>query len=420
MRKKGAEIIYVKMINNPKLFCLLLLLIIELLYLCVGGVKWDYFHSYFHCDNHDTFMDYFNMLSETGIMKSAIYETKVIYPAFCFMLLDIVYSFMPESVQAMNSFDLRAYQYALFPFIVLLLGVIILLWELLKRSYGRNNVESTIFALSMIMSGPILFTIERGNMILLAFVFILIFGLYYNSENKWLRYLAYIALAISSAIKIYPALFGVLIISHKRWKETIVAIALGVGFFVLPFVKFGGVSSIVALYNNIVSASPVLANRGTGYNFSFLNIIKIVQTLFGNVDTQPSEVVRLVSFFIPIFIYLFNSEEWKRLYAITLFCIWVPEFSYTYTLVFFILPFIYFLNEDKKVETIDCIYMLLFIIMLVPTATVSFPQPGILVEVYPLSGSVMIGNAGIVTLSLFLILEGVLNILKWFQRKREK
>lgn len=47
MRKKGAEIIYVKMINNPKLFCLLLLLIIELLYLCVGGGEMGLFSFLF-------------------------------------------------------------------------------------------------------------------------------------------------------------------------------------------------------------------------------------------------------------------------------------------------------------------------------------------------------------------------------------
>ena len=406
--------VFDKMKNNPKLAFLLLLVIMEFVYWL--KVDWYSLSSYFHNDIFDTFMDYFNMLWTVGTDHASLYETKVIYPAFCFLLWDILFSFMPNSVPKLSAFELRGNQYALFPFTILLIVITIFLWELLKRSYGRSNLENIVFALSMIMSGPILITIERGNIIFLAFVFTLVFGLYYNSEKKWLRYLAYIALAMSAAIKIYPALFGVLIISRKRWKEAVIAIILGVFIFVLPFIEFGGLSSIITLFDNILFASPVLADRGTGYNFSFMNLIKIVQVLSGNAVTGQAMMLRLIPICITVFVYLTSIEEWKRMMAIVLFCIWIPEFSYTYTLIFFILPFVFFLKINKKMEVIDSIYMLLFLVIFIPTATVSFPEVEIGAK-YPLSGSVMITNAGIVAFSLLLVMEGVISTVKKIKKR---
>lgn len=351
------------------------------------------------------------MLYAAGTDHVSLYETKVIYPAFCFLIWSVMYSAIPEPFRGMSALELRAYQWTLLGFVLVLLATVICMWELLKKSYGRSSVENAVFALSMILSGPMLFAIERGNIILLAFVSIFVFGLYYNSANKYLRYLSYIALAISAAVKIYPALFGMLIISHKRWKESIIAVGFGIIIFVLPFMEFGGISSIVTLFQNIVSASPEIANRGCGINFSFTNLIKIVQLLVGNIEMRQTVVSKIVPICIAGFIYMANSEEWKKMFAIVLFCIWVPEFSYTYTLIFFILPFLLFLKSDRKMKVVDGIYMALFVIIFLPTATAVFPQVDIVGAQYPLSGSVMIINGSIIAFSILLIIDGISRII---------
>lgn len=351
------------------------------------------------------------MLYAAGTDHMSIYETKVIYPAFCFVLWSVMYSAIPEPFRGMSSLELRTYQWTLFGFVLVLLVTVICLWELLKKSYRRNSVENVIFALSMILSGPMLFAIERGNIILLAFAFIFIFGLYYNSANKYLRYLSYIALAVAAAIKIYPALFGMLIISHKRWKESFIAVGFGIIIFVLPFMEFGGLSSIATLFQNIISASPEIANRGCGINCSFANLIKIVQMLGGNIAIRQTMVFKIIPACIAGFIYMTNNEEWKKMFAIVLFCIWVPEFSYTYTLIFFILPFLSFLKNNEKMKVIDGIYMVLFIIIFLPTATAVFPQIDIVGAQYPLSGSILMINGSIIAFSILLMIDGISHIM---------
>lgn len=403
---------YLKFLQTRKaLIFVLLLLTGELLYwlvmICTNS---QYINSYFHNNNADTFMDYFNMLKILETPHHEIYGTKVIYPALCFCLWGIAFDMIPHSYQSMGALELRNYQPAMLGFVLCLLLIVIGLWELLKRNYKGKDVKGGIFALSILFSGPILFAIERGNIILLALFFLLFFDLLYNSENKYLRYLSYIALALSASIKIYPALFGVLIISHKRWKEAVGAVAIGVLVFVMPFLLLCGWGGVVSLFENIMYASPILANRGVGHFVSFANLMKMIQ-LFGGTafHFKSSMILKGIPACIAIFIFMANKEEWKKMFAIVLFCIWVPEFSGTYTLIFFILPLICYLNTDtgKKIVIIDYIYTALYIIIFLPTATVVFPEMDIPGAAYPLSGSVMIVNGAIVAFSLLLIVDGI-------------
>lgn len=227
--------------TRKDLIFVLLLLTGELVYwlimICTNS---QYINSYFHNMDGDTFQDYFNMLIVLRTPHHAIYETKVIYPALCFCLWNILFAMIPYSHQGMSSIDLRNYQPALLGFVLCLLVTVIVLWELLKKNYHGNGVKSCLFALSILFSGPILFAIERGNIILLALLFLMVFALLYNSESKYFRYISYIALALSASIKIYPALFGVLIISHKRWKEAFGAVVIGALIFIIPFLYLCG------------------------------------------------------------------------------------------------------------------------------------------------------------------------------------
>lgn len=227
--------------TRKELIFVLFLLVGELAYwfimICTNSQD---INSYFHSDNVDTFMDYFNMLKILETPRHVIYETKVIYPALCFCLWNVAFAMVPHAYQSMSAFELRNYLPAMLVFVFCLLLTIVGLWELLKKNFRCNGVKNVFFALSILFSGPILFAVERGNIILLALLFLLVFELLYNSENKYLRYLSYFALALSASIKIYPALFGVLIFSHKRWKEAFGAIVIGLLTFILPFVYLCG------------------------------------------------------------------------------------------------------------------------------------------------------------------------------------
>ena len=75
------------------------------------------------------------------------------------------------------------------------------------------------FTAAVFLSGLMLFALERGNSILLAVVFLLVFLWGYQAENKIFQYLSFCALGAAAGIKISPALFGLILLSERRYKD---------------------------------------------------------------------------------------------------------------------------------------------------------------------------------------------------------
>ena len=91
--------------------------------------------------------------------------------------------------------------------------------------------------LVLAFSGIALFSYERGNVIYLAVIGMVCFIEHYQSENKVLREWSFIALAFAAAIKGYPAIFGILLIWEKRWKEAILFNPFTHVLLLLPFLQ---------------------------------------------------------------------------------------------------------------------------------------------------------------------------------------
>ena len=161
-------------------------------------------------DFTNTSMDYFNMLSNLYTLKP--YSANANYPAMCFLILRVLYHMIPLVPEGNDGFYLRNYMPAQLGYIIYTIVLILGIYELLTAFCKKNEAENKLIAFSIIISGPFIFTLERGNIILVALLFLLLYVLLYNSDNRKYRYLAYIALAISASIKIYPALFGLMII----------------------------------------------------------------------------------------------------------------------------------------------------------------------------------------------------------------
>ena len=120
----------------------------------------------------------------------------------------------------------------------------------LKMKKGSNK-EKYLFITLMMFSIPFLFAFERGNIILVSFILLLVFMCFKDSENKVLREIALIGLAASAAIKIYPAIFGLILVKEKRWLDIFRVITYGLILFVLPFLFFGGYSSLILYLKNL-------------------------------------------------------------------------------------------------------------------------------------------------------------------------
>lgn len=317
----------------------------------------DSISLYFLSDSKDTYMDYFNMLSNIEGLDP--YYANANYPALAFVIWRLFYRIVPWNESNTVGYFLRETQAAQLGFILFMLFCIIMIWELSKLYSEDKGIYKLLFPVCIITSGPVLFTIERGNIIILSFIFSFIFLLLYDSEKKELRYFAYLCLSIAAGIKIYPAVLGILVLSKRRYKESILLIGMGIIIFIVPFFAFDGLDSFLTMIKGIFISSSDTLSWGYGYNFSFNNLIRMIQGLMGNYVEGTHPTFLLIPAFISALVYILNKETWKKVFALVIFMIWIPGFSYTYVLIFMILPLVLFLKAPNS--SFDFLYTIFFV-----------------------------------------------------------
>lgn len=381
--------------------------------------------TYFSPDFHDTFMDYFNMLDV--VKNGDPYALNAQYPAMCFVILRGLYHLMPLEALQIGSYDLRMYEPAWLGFILfegISAGIFFLGIHLNLKKLKWNEWEKGLFFLTVFFSGPFLFTVERGNMILLAVSCSLMYMYLYDSDKKWKRIVSYFFLSLAASIKVYPALFGLmsvvrLFITHRTRKTTVDAIRelilfviIGCLVFFLPFFAFNGLSSIKGMLHGMLSASSIQSNIGMNINFSMYNLAKIaVAYLTGGVHNNIANrsTFQLFALIIGVGLFVTSREEWKKWFSLVMLCLWIPTFSYTYTLLFLLLPLLSLLREtnsdlnsditgSKKTRRWNIFYLLCFILIMIPYA---LPETSIDIPdaKFPLSYGTLIINLVLTVMS---------------------
>ncbi|MBE5916762.1 MAG: DUF2029 domain-containing protein [Pseudobutyrivibrio ruminis] len=290
----------------------------------------------------DSFMDYFNMLALMS--NDDPYYLDASYPPLCFVILKLLHLFLPKGLQSVyQGWILRETTIAVVWFLVLFVGLIAIACYLIKSILGEK--QRSIYAIVFVLSGPMLYLIQRGNLLIIAFVFSLIYFKYYNSESKKYRYIAYIALAISASIKIYPALLGFMTLRTKRYKETIHLAIIGAIIFFLPFWAFDGVDTMNALLHGLRVVSDEMTNNGLGQNFSLVNLFAILSAYLG-LEINVSQVFLILIMISLILGAIFSKKEWHSWFLLVTAFVWYPAFSFTYVLVFYFLPALALLRKD--------------------------------------------------------------------------
>ncbi|QFJ53947.1 glycosyltransferase family 87 protein [Pseudobutyrivibrio xylanivorans] len=337
----------------------------------MGVTKSYYLAGYFHKNLDDVFMDYFNMLSLT--FADDVYILKANWPAMCFVILSAMKAFisnpgMPINNAVMlgeNAINLRDNEIAMMGFVLIFVACFILIAYSVKSILNSESDRKNI--LLLLLSGPILCTVERGNLIMVSFAFLMVYLALYNAEDKRLRYIAFFALSLSASIKLYPALFGLLTLRRKKWKETVALAVMGFFTFVIPYFYFDGVVTIIKWLGGMSAANDVLTSNGVGGNYSIRNFTTILGTMLG-VKGELYGWIPAVMLVVLLVAALFCKREWERLFLIATACIWFPYFSFTYTLMLYIPAAVVYMNQsDEEKAEIDAFLLgLLQAILILP------------------------------------------------------
>lgn len=325
----------------------------------------------------DVFMDFFNSVVDCS--GDAYGESGVIYPP----LVVLFYKFcsMFFNIDSMKASEVRETSLGMIIFVCFTIVSYILFAKLIYKYKNGSFANKSLFAFFTLFSFPMIYLIERGNIIVLVLPLLLYFVNEYDSDVKYKRHLAYICLAISVAIKIYPVFFGLLLLKKKKnFKNILLCIFYGAVFFFVPFIFVGGFSQLGVLIHNILYTSSMFGSKGFGFKVSISNTFSLFGHVFNHVRLfeTAGTMFLIITVLAGLFLILFNkwNEDWKIYAVISLIIILVPGFSYIYSVAYMIIPLLFFLNK-KEIKWIDYIYSLLFIaqfIFLVAKTDELFPN----------------------------------------------
>ena len=238
----------------------------------------------------------------------------------------------------------------------------ILIFALVTHELNKidKNIWNYIIALLLLTSGPFLFLYQRGNILLLIIGLVGIFLFNYDSDRVLYRTIALISLSIAIAVKIYPAVFIIVLIFEKQWKDALRTILYTGIFYIIPFGIYG-FETIPLFINNLFFRDGKI-NNVLNHAIGFKGSFKILSAWFMqhiNADADYYNLLLILGCASLIYIFITTQYKWMKLSALTLMMLWTFNGSYLYNTCFLIFPFVFFLKEPIK-RKIDYIYMMLF------------------------------------------------------------
>ena len=310
----------------------------------------------------DLFMDFFNSVRDAAQGQGAYTERRVIYPPMANLLFFLFSRLLPTAYTE-SGFDLRqswvGYPAAILAVFLFLLLPLLALSLLCYKTSNAPPALRTLLALSVWLLAPLLFLLERGNVLLYALVAVFFFACYYDHPSKAYRECSLLALAFAFSLKLYPALFGWLLLSEKRYADGIRCALYGLLLLLLPSFFFGGPSSILWMIENILFFSK----GKTAVNWA--------TRLFPQLPQGAAFAVSSLVLILLILLFLLSpfllKRKWKILTVGTAALFALPALNELYTWSFFLPPLLLLLSEEM--ERTDLLYAL----------AIGFPLP-----LYPL------------------------------------
>ena len=288
-------------------------------------------------------------------------------------------------------------------FIFFMFCALILFYTTFKLTKGSEN-QRFAFALFSVFSIPMLYMIERGNIIILCLISLVIYAGTYNSKNRFHREIGLIALAFSFSLKLYPVIFGWFLLVDKRFKDALRCFIYGMILLILPSVFFGGpIFCIVNIMKNIFDFS---SSSGTGG--SALGVIAAYAHIPEKIFTLLAYLWCLICGLCLVIAPYVHKERWKSWLLGTLLILVVPSLTGIYSWAFVILPMIMLGNQIvagvEKLEKKNWAY---FILMLIPFVFI----PGRLVGA--VTNNQILAFIFTAALSIFLVVDTLIRFIEF-------
>lgn len=344
------------------------------------------------------------------------YEQGAIYPAFTYLILYPFSLLLPGDYKSINDLNIISGSIQGFIFGSLFMMICFITFILLlSKLFNAKNIKNYLFILMVLMCAPVIFEFERGNVLILALIFLLIFIIYYESDNKIYQNIALISLAFAVNMKLIPAIFGILLIKKKDSRMIIKAVIYFLVVFVLSFIPFGGIGEIITMIDNIkmLNQSSVKSNFGYGFKVNSFNFLSdLFQYYSINNAENIAKIISVIIIVSLVVALLFAKKKWNIVLIASLVIIQIPNFSYLYNLLYLLIPLAMYIscNSNKKINLASLTLLIFFALSLC-----QFPYGNALSLDYgqiKMNIQTIFNSIGVIFLSLYSVIYSMMNYFK--------
>lgn len=320
----------------------------------------------------DMFMDYFNSL-RCVFMDNPYNQAGVIYPPLCYSILSLFMGSIPEKdtladpssyydALYIDKLRIRDSHEALLSYFVFFFICTLIFITVINKILRKNSVKNIfLFDICVIFSWGYLYVFDRGNFLLPAVIFILLFLFLNESSNRIVQELSLICLACAISLKIYPVFLAIILLTDKQYSRFVRTGFYSVILFFIPMAFFGGYGAICDLMQSLVFAGDRLSANYLGSNFNISSQIMVLEEI-----TAPSPFWNILKRLLPLAVIVlgvpaafFLKKKWKKLLLLTCIFLLFPGTTMLYNLLYLIPPLVYFISEKNKTR-FDYAYAVLF------------------------------------------------------------
>lgn len=323
-------------------------IIIKYLVLVISGGL--FYNTIFFENRH--FMDFFQHV-DRFVKPGNVYFTDqdACFPAMAYVVYSLIYRlFSFEKVIDYNMLketDIAMYIVSFY------VGIFLLAFTLTFINNVKNisKAEKNILCILLCLSYPFALAIERGNISVYVMLLILLSMCLKDSESKVGKEFALILIALAASFKIYPAIFGLIYIREKRFKEAIRLVIYGIISFFAPFAFFGGLVGLKQFIYNITQIGTFI----TGISISGI-VLRIIP---GDTGIMIGKILSILFLVCVVLIVMLSKLDWKSIALLSsLMMIFISE-SGSYCLIYWTIPLVMFINNNQKTK-MDYCYAVLF------------------------------------------------------------
>ena len=229
------------------------------------------------------------------------------------------------------------------------------LFYILQKAASFKNKFWILF--SLIFSGIFLYSLERGNLILLSVICCSLFLLKDRlniGENN-----ALIALVCATALKITPGVFSLFYLYKKDYRNFFKFCILSLICFLIPFIFFKG------QFNNIYLFFDNLKIHAARYSLSYFFELPFLSSVIEEKCNVLFAIMGFLSACTGFFIVPYVKENFEKISVFVLSFYFLFLNNALYVLLMLFPCFILFMNKINY-KKIDYIYLLCFVIIFNP------------------------------------------------------